>query len=49
MNIIFCVEIEPILKTDSTKLMEHLFLFEEVDLLSLLTVALLVESYELKE
>ena len=29
--------------------MEHLFLLEKVDLLSLLTIALLVKSYELKE
>ena len=49
MNVIFCVQIEPVFKSESTKLMEHLFLLEKVDLLSLLTIALLVESNEFKE
>jgi len=43
------VEIEPIFEAKSAELVKHLLLLEKVDLLSLLTIALSVQSNELEE
>ena len=49
LNVLFCVKVEPVFKTDSAKLVVHLLLLKEVNLLSLLTVALRVQANELKQ
>ena len=46
LDVFFCIEIEPIFKSESTKRLKHLLLCEEVDLLRFLCVSFLIKSYK---
>ena len=49
LHIFLSVKIKPVFETETTELMEHLLLLEEVNLLSFLLVAFLVEANVLEK
>ena len=49
LDIFFSVKVKPVFQTQSRELMEHLLLFKEVDILSLLRIAFGIDSNKLEQ
>ena len=49
LDILFCIQVEPIFQPQPAELMIHLLLLKEIDLLCLLAIALFIQSHELQE